>query len=292
MSQSTTSLYANSGCRIAILAHVFYRNIWPELKDCIRHFVSVCGPDNVKVVITSPDGEPAAFLRKEMPSATVIPVPDRGYDVGPFFEALASIDLSAFDFVVKLHTKRNMDRFWMNYRPYRGDEWRRSLLSFCSSEKAVATSLRGFARDPTLGMVAGRGITDPSGVASGRYDFTEAYALMRRFGLTPSGTTLVFGTMFMVRAKILEPVAGKLRVDDFDFVTEETVHKVYGNAGLWEYSFALLATSQGYRVARGRFPKPLSIAWTRFRTVFYRILRNLSDRFKNRRPKFQSGETK
>ena len=262
---------------------MFYRNIWPELKDCIHNFISVCGADNVKVVITSPDGEPAAFLRGEMPLATVVPVPDRGYDVGPFFEALASIDLSAFDFVVKLHTKRNMDRFWMNYRPYKGAEWRRSLLSFCSSEKAVATSLRGFARDPTLGMVAGRDITDPSGVASGRYDFTEAYALMRRFGLTPSGTTLVFGTMFMVRAKILEPVAGKVRVDDFDFVTEETVHKVYGNAGLWEYSFALLATSQGYRVARGRFPKPISIGWNRFRMVFYRILRSLSDRLKNRR---------
>ena len=277
MSQSNTSLYANSRRRIAIIVHVFYRNIWPELKDCIRHFVSVCGPDNIKVVITSPDGEPAAFLRNEMPSATVIPVPDRGYDVGPFFEALASIDLSAFDFVVKLHTKRNMDRFWMNYRPYRGDEWRRSLLSFCSSEKAVATSLRGFARDLTLGMVAGRDITDPSGVASGRYDFTEAYALMRRFGLTPSGTTLVFGTMFMVRAKILEPVAGKVRVDDFDFVTEATVHKVYGNAGLWEYSFALLATSQGYRVARGRFPKWMSVVWNGWRKFLYRVLRVLSD---------------
>ena len=264
--------------RVAILAHVFYRNIWPELKDCIHNFISVCGADNVKVVITSPDGEPAAFLQSEMPFASVIPVPDRGYDVGPFFEALASIDLSAFDFVVKLHTKRNMDRFWMNYRPYKGDEWRRSLLSFCSSEKAVATSLRGFARDPTLGMVAGRGVTDPSGVASGRYDFTEAYALMRRFGLTPSGTTLVFGTMFMVRAKILEPVAGKLRIGDFDFVNEKTVHKVYGNAGLWEFAFALLTTSQGYRVARGRFPAMLSRFWNRWRVFVYRTIRFLSDK--------------
>lgn len=257
---------------------MFYRNIWPELKDCIHNFISVCGTDNVKVVITSPDGEPAAFLQSEMPFATVIPVPDRGYDVGPFFEALASIDLSAFDFVVKLHTKRDMDCFWMNFRPYKGDEWRRSLLSFCSSEEAVATSLRGFARDSTLGMVAGRGITDPSGVASGRYDFAEAYALMRRFGLTPSGTTLVFGTMFMVRAKILEPVAGKLRINDFDLVNEKTVHKVYGNAGLWEFAFALLATSQGYRVARGRFPAMLSRFWNRWRVFLYRTLRFLSDK--------------
>lgn len=276
LSENRTRLPGNS-CRVAVLVHVFYRNIWPELKACIHHFISVCGPDNVKVVITSPGGEPAAFLQSEMPSASVIPVPDRGYDVGPFFEALASIDLSEFDFLVKLHTKRDVDRCWMNYRVYGGNEWRRALLSFCSSEQAVRTSLRGFERDATLGMVAGRGITDPSGVASGRYDFTEAYALMRRFGLTPSGTTLVFGTMFMVRAKILKPVAGKLRVDDFDFVTEETVHKVYGNAGLWEYSFALLATSQGYRVARGRFPKWMSVVWNGWRKILYRVVRFLSD---------------
>lgn len=268
--------------RIAILVHVFYRNIWPELKDCIQNFVSVCGPDNVKVVITSPGGELAAFLQGEMPSASLIPVPDRGYDVGPFFEALASIDLSEFDFVVKLHTKRNIDRCWMNYRIYSGNEWRRALLSFCSSEKAVRTSLRGFERDFTLGMVAGRGITDPSGVASGIYDFTKAYDLMRSFGLNPSGTTLVFGTMFMVRAALLKPVAGKLRIEDFDFVTEKTVHKVYGSAGLWEYSFALLVTSQGYRVARGRFPKLFSIGWNGWRIVFYRVLRILSNAIRNR----------
>lgn len=264
--------------RVAILAHVFYRNIWPELKDCIRNFISVCGADNVKVVITSPGGEPAAFLQSEMPFASVVPVPDRGYDVGPFFEALASIELSEFDYVVKLHTKRDVDHCWMNYRIYNGNEWRRALLSFCSSKPAVRTSLRGFEKDNTLGMVAGRGITDPSGVASGIYDFTKAYDLMRSFGLKPSGTTLVFGTMFMIRAALLKPVAGKLRIEDFDFVTEETVHKVYGNAGLWEYSFALLATSQGYRVARGRFPAMLSRFWNRWRVFLYRTLRYLSDK--------------
>ena len=263
--------------RIAILVHVFYRNIWPELKACIQNFFSVCGPDNVKVVITSPGGELAAFLQGEMPSASLIPVPDRGYDVGPFFEALASIDLSEFDYVVKLHTKRDIDCCWMNFRTYHGSEWRRALLSFCSSEEAVRTSLRGFERDATLGMVAGRGITDPSGVASGIYDFTKAYDLMRSFGLTPSGTTLVFGTMFIVRAALLKPVAGKLRIEGFDFVTEKTVHKVYGSAVLWEYSFALLVTSQGYRVARGRFPKVLSIGWNRWRVFSYRILRRSFD---------------
>lgn len=91
-----------------------------------------------------------------------------GYDVALFFNVLDRLDLDCFDYVIKLHTKRDTPKCWVNFTPFEGGQWRRSLLSFCATPEAARRTLAAFARRPRLGMVAARALIDPSGVGAGR----------------------------------------------------------------------------------------------------------------------------
>lgn len=137
--------------RIAIIVHVFYPRLWPEVAKCIRSFA---GYEN-DVFVTLPETAAEGFEQvvcREFSRTHVKRLPNRGFDVGPFIEVLHRIDLDCYDYVVKLHTKRN--RFGVvNFMPLFGGQWRRKLLSFCRSSKDVGRCLELFAADPKVGMV-------------------------------------------------------------------------------------------------------------------------------------------
>ena len=263
--------------RVAILVHVFYERLWPELEMCISNFIAVCGRENVGVYITYPETKPhIAEMLADFPARKYC-VPNKGWDVWPFFHALADVDLDAYDYVLKLHTKDNPTDGWMNFRTWKKGEHRTALLSICSTRRAVRRSLKAMARDKTIGMIAARSVIDPSGIAAGDATLSRSGDLLASYGIAMKGSTVVYGTMFMIRAALLKPVKGKVSINDF----EEAVsipgkpHAV-GLAGTWEMTFALLAESQGFRVAQGSFPRFMSVAGYWLKARWFRFLRILS----------------
>jgi len=266
-----------SGRRVAILAHVFYEHLWPELVSCIKNFIAECGAENVGVYITYPESNlQIAEMLANCPWRKIA-VPNLGWDVGPFFRALEEVDLDKYDYVVKLHTKANQDSRWLNFRKWKSGEHRAALLSICSSRNSVKRSLSAMERDASIGMIAARSVIDPSGIAAGDNMLSRSKGLLASFGLAMKGSTIVYGTMFMVRANLLKPVQGKVHLSDF----EEAInvpgrpHSV-GLAGTWEMSFAVLVESQGYRVAQGTFPRVVSIVGYKAKTMLFRLLRMVS----------------
>lgn len=262
---------------IAVHAHFYYLELVPKLFQCIDNIISVVGCGNVRVYATYPETAVAlgdVVRNSSIPVVEIIGVPNRGYDIGPFFEVLKRIDFSWADYVVKMHTKRDVDG-WVNFRMFKGASWRNVLLGFCGTPRAFQRVLKSFQREPGLGMIADRRLIDPSGVGSGRHpEYCEQ--LLREIGLSPKGRTIVYGTMFVARAQLLR-VFSVFSIDQCDEVTSCNAHVISGLANASEGAFSMAIEAQGFRVAQGVFPRFLSLVYYKLKKHLFVVLRLLSD---------------
>ena len=248
--------------RVAVIVHVFYPEMWPELAACIGN-LGVCD-----LTVTYVDESAVAVARRDFPNATFVRCENRGYDVWPFVMALKALDLSRYDLVVKLHTKRNIDRahvFAMGGTRLNGSAWRDRLLGFVKTPAAWAKTLTAFG-DPRVGMVAGRQVVfgrKESGKAC--YD-AAVRELQDKFAISARrGGIFVGGTMFAVRAALLHPFA------DFPFAAEMFApgggHESTTYAHLMERMLGLAVGGRGFRIEG--FDG--SVRWLRFWVAFRRF---------------------
>lgn len=219
--------------KLSIVVHVYYPEMWQELADCIRNF----DLQSADVFVTIPQGAEASFegrIRAEFPMADVYRLENRGYDLGPFFFILGKIDLTEYDYVVKLHTKRNRIGF-VNYLPLFGGTWRRKLLGFCRTRSRVEKSLFLLESDDSVGMVGHGDLImstrdEMDGVLHRRED--EAF-------------DFVAGTMFVARASVLQPLKATIRFEDFPVMKG----RAFGFAHECERLLGQAVHAQGLRIA-------------------------------------------
>ena len=193
--------------KTAVIVHVFYPEMWPELAGCIR---SIDGERVVTVTYSDPASVTEA--RRDFPEARFVECENRGFDVWPFLKALGGLCLRDFDAVVKLHTKRDIKFDFdchFNGCDFNGPNWRNRLLAFCRTPEAWSRACRTLSRRG-VGMVADADLIvrrrdvprDDSKKA-----FDLAFDEMARFGWRPPSrdrAQFVAGTMFAVRPEPLE----------------------------------------------------------------------------------------
>lgn len=220
--------------RIAIIVHVFYPRLWPEVAKCIRSFSEY----EYDVFVTLPETAAEGFEQvvcREFSRTDVKRLPNRGFDVGPFVEVLHRIDLDRYDYVVKLHTKRN--RFGVvNFMPLVGGQWRRKLLSFCRSPKDVGRCLELFAANPKVGMVGNGELIMQPWDELARNPEPRNEADHRAF---------VAGTMFMVRAKPMKMVRDQVAFEDFESTERQQTASM---AHDWERKLGYMLVEKGYEI--------------------------------------------
>ena len=259
----------------AVIAHVFYTELWEELKICINNIRECVLAGSVDVFITYP--RIRTFV-ETIPGARVVSVENRGWDSWPFCKILNEIDLSSYDYVVKLHTKRDIPRFWLNFHVFRGGEWRTELLPFCSSQESTLRTFRALALQPHLGMVAAERVIDPIGGGTWRKcELGKQDDIVRSLGYEPRERTLVYGTMFAVRASLLTPIWRRYSGDDFSSPQKGNEHAEYGLAGDLELIYGLLVRAQGYFVSSAIRSEWLARLWYFCKGCYFRTLRFVSD---------------
>ena len=87
-----------------VAVHVYYPQLWSELAACVRNIDGACD-----LVVTYVDEAAVQGARRDFPEARFLKCENRGYDIWPFVAALQASDLSAYDAIVKLHTKRDVE---------------------------------------------------------------------------------------------------------------------------------------------------------------------------------------
>lgn len=234
--------------RTAIIVHVFYPELWPELRACIRN---VSEPHDV--FITFSDAASVEAVRRDMPEAKFVPCENRGYDIWPFLKVLKSLPSGAYDRVVKLHTKRDvLDDFQyrFNHAVFNGSAWRDYLLAFLRTPEAWEKTRTVLSRQD-VGMVADRHVVMRRGdvpLERTKASFDRAVEFMKLSADEMArGGQYVAGTMFAAKFAALEPLLGlDFSADDFDpprgHMTETFAH-------VMERALGLSVSAAGLRIA-------------------------------------------
>ena len=253
---------------VAVIVHVFYLQIWKEIAACIRNVIDLSSKADVFITISeSCDKRLELFVRRDFPSANIKRLPNRGFDVGPFFEVLHRINLEDYDYIIKLHTKRNCFGI-VNFWPFWRGQWRTALLGFCKTRKRVHRTLEILGKRQDVGMVGAGllalkplnelvGRCSVSGQITADVDETEERCF-------------IAGTMFIVRARLLHNLKQKYIFEDFGYM-QSGCHDV-SNAHSVEREFGYEIYNQGYQIEL--YPKmPMLLTSTmKIRKALYRFL--------------------
>ena len=232
--------------KTAVVVHVFYSELWPELAQCIRNI-----SDPFDVFVTAVDGSMEATVKRDFPEARFVLCENRGYDVWPFIRVLRDLPAEDYDWVVKLHTKRDVFdgfRYRFNHAVFNGPAWRNYLLSFLKTPTAWRRT-RHLLEKHGVGMVADRHIVmrrQDVPFERTQESFDRAAALMGLSAETKANGQYVAGTMFAARITALAPLLRlNLMAEDFEppqgHLTETFAH-------IMERAIGLAVSAAGFRI--------------------------------------------
>lgn len=248
--------------RIFVHIHLYYFDMLPEIETRLRNITE---PYDLFVTMP-PENEPLrADVLRFKPDADVRVVENRGFDVAPFIDVLNRVDLNKYDYVVKLHTKRDMLVGTVrNGFDVSGEKWRRLSLRFLETRASLERILRAFETDETLGMFGDYRLICRKDGKGERQAADDAAAMIERLGLPAGRYAYVMGTMFIARAKLFEPLK-RLNLTAADFVagTEANGEQQRGADPLpyaLERVFGYLSGAQGYMIKDPLHGKTYQIA--------------------------------
>jgi hypothetical protein len=200
----------------AIVAHVYYHDLWDEIAATIRG----AGIEaDVFVTITDRGEETDALVARiaeDFPEARAYRFPNRGRDILPFVHLVNAGLIDGYRAVAKIHTKRS---------PHRqdGDHWRRHLMGGILPAGRTAALLERFLADEAAGIwvADGQHYRSPDWWGSNRAGVAR---LLERVEIRVTGEDLAFpaGSMYWLKPVIVAMVRGMmLRPEEFEHETAQ-----------------------------------------------------------------------
>lgn len=235
--------------RILATVHLYYVDMW---KDISEYLINLGNYDLI-VTISNSNKDVIDAIYSFKPNAKVYVTENVGYDIYPFLETLKKVDLSSYDFLVKLHTKKNRGKeitYLSNRYRISGAFWQKSLYSFVSSKKTFLRCLKSFIKDNNLGMSNAFCLIDKlkqnEKDQHKQYCFTKARELLTSVGLSSNlnEPAYIAGTMFICRAFLLEPLK-KLDFNKSDFESNSLGNDLPHSL---ERFLGLIICGQGYLI--------------------------------------------
>ena len=253
----------NGDARVLVLFHIFY----PHAIPLAAQYLANLAPYRWRLcatIVAGPDAEKArdALLAIKPDADIRILEESRGFDVGPFFDSLRRVDLSAYDVVLKLHTKGGSH--WIVYaygRVFWGLHWFRLLWESTVGAFQVHRNIDLLRRGNGPVLVAAKNLV--------ARDLPAKEALVQERiaarGLSlPSGYRFVAGTCFAVRADALAPMQ-RLGLTLADFPPTKRGEFTFAHA-MERYLTASLSDGDGIR---GNSACAVSEAFRSFLSVLY-----------------------
>ena len=243
--------------------HLFYADMWPELREYLKNVL----PYPHEIFVTAV--EPLPDIEKDIKSLSkhvhFDVVENRGFDVGPFIWLLNKVNLDDYSYIIKLHSKRNVPEGTLLNKCYdvSFDKWRKYLLAFMNN---ISQCLKSFEDDASLGM-----ISDYRLILRNKKDnktiVKENEKLLRQLNLPIRNFAYVGGTMFMVRAKLFAPIKDlHLDIKDFEISRRKTSDKL---PYALEMLFGTIIGAQGLKIK-----DPLTSAFKQIVLTFYWRIKN------------------
>ena len=229
--------------KILVHLHIYYPNLYNELKNCINN---ITDDFDLYVSMVEEHEDIINDLQNSFKNVNIDIVENRGYDVGPFIEVLNKVNLDDYSYIIKLHTKRDVKDngiYLTNGFLVSGDRWRKELLSFIDNYKEVICLLEN---NQKVGMIAGSNI-----IINNKQDKKEKKLLQnikdiyKKIDTVPRKNKYLFvaGTMFITRAELFKKLQNKFKLEDFETPQKEPTlaHKL-------ERVFGTIICYNGYKI--------------------------------------------
>lgn len=251
---------AQSNRRIAVVAHLYYRDLVPEMLERLRAI-----PEAFDLIVTLPTWGTRrieAMVREVYPDAVFYHAANRGRDIGPFVDLLPVLLDKDYDAVLKIQTKRG---YYVagKLRPELGDLWREeSFDALLGSEERVGAILDAFSTQPDLTMVG------PAPHYLGLEDYPyHDQGMLAQMALGEAEADGFFaGTMFWVRPRCLQPLVDTLELSMTSFAPEtgandgalaHLIERLFGHAASAAGRIMAAATDPDLPLSES--PEPLAI---------------------------------
>ena len=233
--------YTNN--KILVHLHLFYTE---QLDWFLRRLKNITCNYDLCVTVVKPDATIEKKIMDFKPDAKILVVPNRGYDVYPFWLALQDFSLSDYDFVLKLHTKNSRDTLYIkNGIKYIGYDWRNDLVdSLIGSKHIFNTNIKKFTNDD-CGMVCCKNLIvqfeNPI-----RRNITKQWA--QNLGiLYLYDAPFCAGTMFCVRPEFLQNFQ-KYKFKPSDFSSTSTTGDTTSLAHSLETMFGIMVANKNKKI--------------------------------------------
>ncbi len=233
--------------RVLIHIHLFYVD---QLETMLAALANVTGCEySLFVTMVEKNEEVERRIRQASKDATVLVVPNVGYDIYPFLHVLQQVRVAQFGYVLKIHTKNQrapeQDTVYGIKVP--GYAWRDELIGALAGSKEIfRRNLDMLVADKNLGALGARRFIFST--ADNREEQTYKLADWRtRCGVT-GGQHYVGGSMFMARAYPFERLKG-LRMRPEDFKSAHMATKDYKNtAHAFERLLGIVIENEGFEI--------------------------------------------
>lgn len=223
--------------------------MWAELKECIHNIE----PHPFKLFVTMVEKHTDIWddILIDFPNAHVEIVENRGYDIGPFVHIINQVNLDEYSYVVKLHTKRDLEVGNIGFRGLDASKWRNALLSFIKTSEVFNQYLKSFDENPKIGMQAHHTVIV-------HHDFfneqaqKEIKAYLQKNHFPQKKYAFVAGTMFIGRASVFKDIQN-LHLTFSDFPDPKGEHKTQ-LAHIIERLFGYFVYKNGFIVRDSLIP--------------------------------------
>ncbi len=211
-----TKRLSKSGAKIAIVAHIYYSDLVPELLDQISNVT-----ENFDLIVTLPDwgvDKIKAQIKKSHPNVSFCCLPNRGRDIGPFLEILPILLQRNYDAILKIQTKRG---YYLGGRlqPELGKLWRKIAFNYLLGSPEIACSIiAAFRNLPDLLMVG----PEPFYLPHSEYPYHDGGKLAKLYipeAASKGSNGFFAGTMFWFRPSCLRPLVSgpnSLSIESFE----------------------------------------------------------------------------
>ena len=141
--------------KILVVMHVYYSDQLDLLLNCLKNI-----PQDYDLYVSLPKLDAAIVdkIKAFKPDANFVVSENVGYDIWPFVKVINDVDLSKYQYVIKLHTKRDLEGLVIHPLGNGcfirgGSDWRDYLLSFIKTRENLEKCLVAL-ENPEIGMCA------------------------------------------------------------------------------------------------------------------------------------------
>ena len=203
---------------VCVVAHAYFFDVWEQ--DIVPEIQKITIPYDLYVSL--PEGDD--FTQKKdailsiFPKAIIIAVPNRGADVGPFFEVLRLIFNSGkcYDYVLKLHSKKSAHlsrEFSMTFR-------RHFYRNLCFNLDYCIDIMN---KNLDIGMIGPPNSILELTENEDKDNLSSFNQLIEEFGIKDRSISFIAGTMFICRFELLTKYFKVPKTYNF-----ENGHKTFG----------------------------------------------------------------